>query len=128
MNLKPISIDEFCNFRSISNLTFSPSGKSACFTVSQAREGKNDYHSCIYVRKDGQIRQLTSGGKERGFCYLDEDTVLFPADREGEKEPSLESRYYKICLSGGAATLAYTFPIPVEQVIPLTGGDLLGVG
>ena len=126
--MKPIAIDDFCAVRSLANVTFSPAGTSACFTVSRAEKEKNGYESRLYLLKDGALRPLTGGGKESSFCYLDENTVLFAADREGEKEPSLSSRYYKIALDGGEAELAYTFPIPVSQVFPLPGGDLLVTG
>ena len=128
MRLKPIAVDDFCAVRSLANVTFSPAGTSACFTVSRAKKEKNCYESRLYLLKDGALRPLTGGGKESSFCYLDENTVLFAADREGEKEPSLSSRYYKIALDGGEAELAYTFPIPVSQVFPLPGGDLLVTG
>ena len=128
MRLKPIAVDDFCAVRSLANVTFSPAGTSACFTVSQAKKEKNCYESRLYLLKDGAVRPLTGGGKESSFCYLDENTILFAADREGEKEPSLSSRYYKIALDGGEAELAYTFPIPVSQVFPLPGGDLLVTG
>lgn len=128
MRLKPIAVDDFCAVRSLSNVTFSPAGTSACFTVSRAEKEKNCYESRLYLLKDGAVRPLTGGGKESSFCYLDENTVLFAADREGEKEPSLSSRYYKIALDGGEAELAYAFPIPVSQVFPLPGGDLLVTG
>ena len=128
MRLKPIAVDDFCAVRSLANVTFSPAGTSACFTVSRAEKEKNCYESRLYLLKDGAVRPLTGGGKESSFCYLDENTVLFAADREGEKEPSLSSRYYKIALDGGEAELAYTFPIPVSQVFPLPGGDLLVTG
>ena len=128
MRLKPIAVDDFCAVRSLANVTFSPAGTSACFTVSRAKKEKNCYESRLYLLKDGAVRALTGGGKESYFCYLDENTVLFAADREGEKEPSLSSRYYKIALDGGEAELAYTFPIPVSQVFPLPGGDLLVTG
>ena len=128
MRLKPVAVDDFCAVRSLANVTFSPAGTSACFTVSRAKKEKNCYESRLYLLKDGAVRPLTGGGKESSFCYLDENTVLFAADREGEKEPSLSSRYYKIALDGGEAELAYTFPIPVSQVFPLPGGDLLVTG
>lgn len=128
MRLKPIAVDDFCAVRSLANVTFSPAGTSACFTVSRAKKEKNGYESRLYLLKDGALRPLTGGGKESSFCYLDENTVLFAADREDEKEPSLSSRYYKIALDGGEAELAYTFPIPVSQVFPLPGGDLLVTG
>ena len=126
--MKPIAIDDFCAVRSLANATFSPEGTSACFTVSQAKKEKNCYESRLYLLKGGRVRALTGGGKESSFCYLDENTVLFAGDREGEKEPSLTSRFYKIALDGGEADLAYTFPIPVSQVFPLKNGDLLVVG
>lgn len=126
--MKPIAIDDFCVVRSLANVTFSPEGTSACFTVSQAKKEKNCYESRLYLLKGGRVRALTGGGKESSFCYLDENTVLFAGDREGEKEPSLTSRFYKIALDGGEADLAYTFPIPVSQVFPLKNGDLLVVG
>ena len=126
--MKPIAIDDFCAVRSLANVTFSPEGTSACFTVSQAKKEKNCYESRLYLLKGGRVRALTGGGKESSFCYLDENTVLFAGDREGEKEPSLTSRFYKIALDGGEADLAFTFPIPVSQVFPLKNGDLLVVG
>ena len=126
--MKPIAIDDFCAVRSLANVTFSPEGTSACFTVSQAKKEKNCYESRLYLLKGGRVRALTGGGKESSFCYLDENTILFAGDREGEKEPSLTSRFYKIALDGGEADLAYTFPIPVSQVFPLKNGDLLVVG
>ena len=126
--MKPIAIDDFCAIRSLANVTFSPEGSSACFTVSQAKKDKNCYDSRLYTLKDGVVRALTGGGKEASFCYLDENTVLFAADREGEKEPSLQSRYYRIALDGGEAELAFTFPIPVSAVHPLAGGSLLVFG
>ena len=36
--MKPIAIDDFCAVRSLANVTFSPEGTSACFTVSQAKK------------------------------------------------------------------------------------------
>ena len=106
--MKPIAIDDFCAVRSLANVTFSPEGTSACFTVSQAKKEKNCYESRLYLLKGGRVRALTGGGKESSFCYLDENTVLFAGDREGEKEPSLTSRFYKIALDGGEADVAYT--------------------
>ena len=86
--MKPIAIDDFCAVRSLANVTFSPEGTSACFTVSQAKKEKNCYESRLYLLKGGRVRALTGGGKESSFCYLDENTVLFAGDREGEKERS----------------------------------------
>ena len=123
--MKPIAIDDFCAVRSLANVTFSPEGTSACFTVSQAKKEKNCYKSRLYLLKGGRVRALTGGGKESSFCYLDENTVLFAGDREGEKEPSLTSRFYKIALDGGEADLAAIAAVKAAVRIPVVGnGDV----
>ena len=38
--MRPIAIDDFCAVRSLANVTFSPEGTTACFTVSQAKKEK----------------------------------------------------------------------------------------
>ena len=125
--MKPISVDDFSKFKYLSNITFSPEGKTACLVVSQADRKKNDYKSFIYLYRDGKMKKLTSFGKEGSFQYLDEDTLLFPGKREEGDEVS-GSIYYSISLSGGEAEKAYEFPIPVSKVLPLPGGDLILCG
>lgn len=127
--MRPIAIDDVLNFRYLSEINYSPEGKSACFVLTEADRKNNGYRSFIYLLKDGRITKLTTGGKERRFKYIDENTVLFPGNREekpeGQKEPDLTSRWYKIRLDGGEAREAYRFPIPVSDVIFLNGGDLI---
>ncbi len=126
--MKPIAVDEFCRLKFLSNVTFSPSGKTACLTVSEADRKKNGYRSYLYLRRDGKLKKLTSFGRESAFRYLDEDTILFPGKREEGDKDGVESRWYRISLSGGEAEPAYTFPIPTSELLPLPGGDLLVLG
>ena len=123
--MRPIAIDDFCAVRSLANVTFSPEGTTACFTVSQAKKEKNCYDSRLYTLKDGVVRALTSGGKESSFCYLDENTVLFAGDREGEKEPSLQSRFYRIALDGGEDGLDFYRAIIKYWTITLRPNGLM---
>lgn len=124
--MKPIAIDDFCSYKFLSNVEFSPEGTSACFVVAEADKEGNKYSSNIYSRRDGTIRQLTSGGKESSFIFLDDDTILFRSNREENKD-SLKSLYYKLSLSGGEAVLAYTLPVPCQKLIPLKNGDFLAL-
>ena len=126
--MKPIVADEFCRLKFLSDVTFSPEGKTACLVVSEADRKKNGYRSYLYLRRDGKLKKLTSFGAERSFQYLDEDTILFPGRREEGDKESIESRWYRISLSGGEAEEAYVFPIPVSRILPLPGGDLLVLG
>ena len=125
--MKRIEIDDFCKLSFLSSLAFSPEGGAACFAVSTANKEKNRYESNLYIRKNGKIWQLTSGGKSRSFTWKDENTVLFSSDRDESQEPSLTSKYYEISIDGGEARLAHTFPVPVEKLIPLKNGNCLAV-
>lgn len=130
--MKTIAVDDFSKFKFLSGLEYSPEGKSAAFVVSEADWKSNGYKSYIWTYKNGKLRKLTSFGQERAFQYIDEDTLLFAGKREEAQAPggemSIESKFYKISLSGGEAELAYTFPIPVMKVLPLDGGDLILLG
>jgi len=125
--MKPISLDEFTRLKFISNIEFSPEYSAACFCVTAADVKSNSYRRNLYIRKNGTVRQLTSGGKEGAFFWLDSDTVVFPADRDASKEPSLASKFYKISISGGEAVPFLTLPIPTEKLIPLSNGDFIAV-
>ena len=126
--MRPIAIDEFFHFRFLSRVTFSPAGRSACLTVTEIDRKKDEYRSCLWLRRGGRLKKLTSFGRESSFQYLDEDTILFPGQRGEEDKESIESRWYRISLSGGEAEEAYRFPIPVSTLLPLPGGDLLLLG
>ena len=126
--MKPIAVDEFCRLKFLSGVTFSPEGRTACLVVSEADRKKNGYRSYLYLRRDGKLKKLTSFGKESSFQYLDEDTILFPGRREEGDKGAIDSRWYRISLSGGEAEEAYAFPIPVSRVLPLPGGDLVVLG
>lgn len=128
--MKPISIDEFCSLKFLSDVAYSPSGNALCFAVTSADKAKNRYVSNIYTMRGGKPVKLTGGGKERGFIFLDENTLLFPADREekDEKTRDISSRYYRIGLDGGEAELHLVFPIPTHGLMPLPSGDMLLLG
>ena len=126
--MKPIAIDEFCRLTFLSDVAFSPDGKAACYVVSNAVKEENKYQSFLCLRKDGVNRRLTTFGKETSFCWESSDSVLFPGNREEKQAPTTQSKYYRISISGGEAELAYTFPIPVQKLIPMKNGDLLLVG
>ncbi len=123
--MKKITLDQFCDLKFISGLSFSPEGGHLCFTLSEADRDGNKYRSYIYELCGRKLKQLTSGGNERGFQFLDEDTIIFPGDRDAGKEPGIETKFYKLSLSGGEAVKAFTFPLPVEKLIPLENGDYI---
>jgi dipeptidyl aminopeptidase/acylaminoacyl peptidase len=80
------------------------------------------------MKRCGKIIKLTSGGKERSFIFTDDDTLLFPATRGSDSTKGITTDFYKISLTGGEAVKAFTFPIPVTKLIPLSSGDFIVLG
>ena len=46
--MKKITLDQFCDLKFVSELSFSPEGGHLCFTLSEADKGGNKYRSYIY--------------------------------------------------------------------------------
>ena len=126
--MKPVAVDEFMGLKFLSGIAFSPAGTGACLVVSEINKKKDEYRSFLTLYRDRKFIRLTSFGKERSFQYLDEDTILFPGNREKGEEGDISSRWYTISLSGGEAQEAFRFPIPVSKVMPLENGDLMVLG
>ena len=128
IKMKPVSVDEFCNFAFLSGLTFSPEGNSLAFVATRANLEKNCYESRIYIKKGQELFALTNGGKEGNFRFLDENSLVFMGNREEGSAPSVKSHLYRISLKGGEAEKFITFPIPVKAVTPLKNGDFIVEG
>ena len=78
--MKPIAVDEFFNFKFLSNITFSPEGGSACLTVTEIHKKKDEYRSYLTLYRDKKFIRLTSFGKERSFQYLVSPKLLLPLE------------------------------------------------
>ncbi|MDO4459974.1 MAG: S9 family peptidase [Clostridia bacterium] len=126
--MKTFAIDDFCSFRFLSSLKYSPRGKNLAFVVTDADKDGNTYHSNIWYKKGRSFKQLTSGGKERGFTWLDDDSFIFAGNREENKEPCVKTIYYKMSVSGGEAQKFIEFPLEVSSVVPLRNGDFILTG
>ncbi|MBQ4253641.1 MAG: S9 family peptidase, partial [Erysipelotrichaceae bacterium] len=123
--MKPVSVDEFCNFKFLSSPKFSPDGSRLCFVVSEADKKNNGYRSYIYQKKGSRFVKLTSGGKERSFTFLNDSQIIFSSNREEKKDENISTIFYKISLNGGEAEKYLEFPIPIGKIIPLKNGDFI---
>ena len=124
--MEKILIDDFARIKYLANPTFSPKGGNFCFTVTEADKEKNEYHSHIYMKRQDELIQLTGLGKESAFFFLDEDTIIFPSNRNDSKLDG--SKFYRISLKGGEASLFAEFPIGISKLIPLKDGSYLALG
>ncbi|AEH51613.1 S9 family peptidase [Pseudothermotoga thermarum] len=121
--MEKLKLEDFFNYKFISNLLFSPDSKFLGFVVHQMNPEENDYVSKIwmYDLEAKTLKQLTSFGKESSFIWLDEKTILFPTIREEKDKKRKETGepftvYYKISIDGGEAEKAFEIPLNVKQI------------
>ena len=129
--MERIKLEDFLEYRYLSALEFSPDGTHAAFVVSHADIQKNGYHSTIYLyeAQSGAVRQLTNGGAETSFVWLNNHTILFPGMRDAALKKRVEAKepwtiIYAIDISGGEAREYARVPAKVKKVKPLEDGRL----
>ena len=103
--MENIKISDLGDYRYLSEITASPSGKKAAFVVKKADTKNQGYDSWIYIVdfRGEEVRKLTSFGAESHILFEDEDTVLFSSQRGDEdKAKDLEEKtvFYRISLKG----------------------------
>ena len=84
--MSTIKPEDFARIRTLSALSLAPNGKKAVFSLTTPDLTENCYHSCLweYDCRTEEIRRLTGGGSEKRFCFLDDETILFPAVFQGD--------------------------------------------
>ena len=115
--MRTIDIKDFMNYNYPTGLVTSPDGAHGAFAVVNISESGNSYDSCLWIMdmENGEYKKLTSGGKERKFIWLDNETLLFIANREKsyqekQKNGEIWTCFYKISIFGGEAEFAFAVP------------------
>lgn len=125
--MKSIKIDEFKNFKFLGNLHLSKDEKNLFYTVSNMNLEKNSYEHRIY-KMDLETKKsfvFTNGARESSFIELLDGSILFASDREGKKDDSDSTKFYKICTSGGEAVLDFTIPALVNTIKQINEDEFL---
>ncbi len=102
-----------------SQLTVSPSGLRAVYTVRSMSTGQDRYRTDLWLADPGEgaVRRLTGGGSDHSPLWLDDETVLFSSGREaGGGE---ETVFYRIGIYGGEAEAYLRIPLAGAKVTPL---------
>lgn len=128
--MKKLELKDFLNYKYVSDVAYAPNGKAAAYIVTYSNEEENSYEGNIWVYENGQTRQLTALGKERGFFWEDDTHILFAAirsekEKKREKEKEQFTAYYRIDIHGGEATPAFTFPFAIEHLEKIQGSKYL---
>ena len=130
--MRSVQIKDFLQYRYLSGVKYAPDGRKAAFVVSNCNEEENSYESRLWLY-DGAFRQLTDLGRERGFIWESDDTILFPAVRSAEEKKRAEKKeqftsYYRLDLHGGEALHAFTLPFHAVRIKKLSCGNFAVLG
>ena len=92
--MKKVTFEDLYSFTYLSDIAVSPDEQKLVFSRHMADEKKNGYNSCLWLMdvETGAHHPLTFGGAERGAKWLDEQHIMFSANRSEEKG----SKYYKL--------------------------------
>ena len=131
--MQPIQQKDILTYKYLSDPRYNPSRTRAAFVVSTANEAENSYESRLWLYENGAVKQLTDLGKERGYWWLDDDRIIFPAVRSAAEKKRAESKepftsYYVLDLRGGEALPFFTVPFSVQDLHVLGGKRFLAVG
>ena len=126
MSKEKILLNDFREYRYLSDLSWSPNGKAAAFVVSKAN-ANNGYDAHVWVyRPEIGFTQMTFIGKERNLLWLDDENLLFVTQRDDDKKKKLQNgeeltSFYQISLLGGEAKEAFTIELKVGAIRPVDG-------
>lgn len=124
--MRPVNIRDILTYKYLSSLVASPNRQKVAFVVSQCCEAENSYTSYIYVMDVAtrKLARMTGAGKEKSVFWLDDETLLFPANRDKALEKRVEAGepwtcYYALRLSGGEAYEYMRVPKCVKAIKPI---------
>ncbi len=131
--MRPVEQKDILNYRFLSDPRYNPAHTRAAFVVSMANESENSYESRLWLYENGAVKQLTDLGKEKGYVWLDDDRLLFPAVRSAAEKKRAEAKesftsYYMLDLHGGEALPYFTVPFAVSQLKVLDEKRFLAEG
>ncbi|MEF2965405.1 S9 family peptidase [Paenibacillus sp. M1] len=125
--MEALRLGDFTEYRFLSGVQLSPNGKNAAFCVKKSNPEKNGYLSDLWISDviSGKTRQFTGMGDVGSVQWLDDETLLFQANRESKgKEPNPlepQTHFYSLRIDGGEALRAFTLPLQVTEMVPLGG-------
>ena len=89
--MQPLKLDQFLEYKFLSNIRYSPDGKRAAFVVSRCDAEENGYCANLYLYDERGIRRLSGMDKESAFFWEDDMHVLFAANRSADEKKRAEA-------------------------------------
>ena len=127
--MENINLNDFLEFKFISNLQSSPSQTQMAFLVAKADEKKNEYSYDLFL-SDGKKHQKLINLKNKGsFIWESDQSILFPYAKTKKEEKAVkelkQTLYYRYNLIDRKIEKAYEFNFGVSIINVLSEQKLL---
>ncbi len=114
--MEKVEIQDLFNYRFIHSLA--ASGKHILCLQTQMDKVENGYHTQLMELNPStmQLKPLISDGSITSFCFEDEASILFAAQRQTSDKPQPHEQktvYYRLSLKQGEAQRAFEVPYTV---------------
>ena len=129
----PVRPEDIYDYKLLSSMKLSPSGRNGALIVSHACEKDNDYKNDLYMicreREEG-LKALTHDGSVSWFEWEDDSHILFSAVRTQQQKEQMKdglpvSWIYRLDINGGEAELVWELPIAAGSIKVLGEGRFL---
>jgi dipeptidyl aminopeptidase/acylaminoacyl peptidase len=125
--MKTIQIDQFLDFKSISNLVANPSKTYYAYLVSKTDIEKNQYTYTLHIKGNEIIKPLDIKTSSQ-FIWENDHQILFPFEKTKEDKKLKKDQYtiyYRYDLLKEQISKAYTFKMPTSIIKVLNHGKLI---
>ena len=121
--MEALKINQFYDYKFLSNVRWSPDGSRAVFAVAQADPQANEYKFNLYLFENGGVKRLSGMDKENSFFWEDDTHVLFPAvrgdaDKKRAEGGEIFTSFYRLATNGGEAEKAFELPVKTGELKP----------
>lgn len=132
---KNLKLESFLDYKFLSNLDFNPKGNFLAFTLSKANLEENSYDHSIYVlsTENKNYKKLTYSAKEKNSLWLNNDKILFSADRDEKIKEKIKNgenwtSFYCLDINGGEAYKFMNIPLSVTNIKKIDEENFLLTG
>lgn len=124
--MEKIQIQDLTDYRFVHSLA--ASGAHVLCLQTQMDKAENSYRTNLMEvnPQTMQLKPLISDGQVSSFCFEDEETILFAAERKPQDKPESNEQktvYYRLTLNQGEAQKAFEVPYAVVQMTPVADSD-----
>ena len=112
--LKPIEMEDIALYRIPSNLRYSPDGTCLAFEVTRTDLDKNEYHTDVYIARDGAARRVT-WSLDAGIVGWEDSATLILRRTLPDNQPGT-TELFKMPMNGGEAEPWLRLPFALRKM------------